>query len=101
MSCGASHRGGLDPLLLWLWRRLAAVAPIQPLAWELPYAMGAALKKPIIIIIIIIIINRNKMPTLQNCLLKIKDVNFLEHRKLFISCYWGSSLHGLAVNEPD
>ena len=33
-----------DPLLLWLWYRPAAVAPIQPLAWELPYADGAALK---------------------------------------------------------
>jgi len=28
--------------LLWLWRRLAATAPIQPLAWEPPYAAGAA-----------------------------------------------------------
>ena len=27
-----------------LWHRPAATAPIQPLAWELPYAMGAALK---------------------------------------------------------
>ena len=36
---------GLDPALLWLWRRLAAVALIQPLAWELPYALGAALKR--------------------------------------------------------
>ena len=35
-----------DPALLWLWCRLAAVALIGPLAWELPYAMGAALKKP-------------------------------------------------------
>ena len=35
----------LDPVLLWLWCKLAAVAPIQPLAWEFPYAMGAALKK--------------------------------------------------------
>ena len=33
-----------DPALLWLWRRLAAVALIQPLAWELPYAAVAALK---------------------------------------------------------
>ena len=32
-------------VLLWLWQRLAAVAPIQPLAWEPPYAMGMALKK--------------------------------------------------------
>ena len=27
-----------DLALLWLWRRLAAVAPFQPLSWELPYA---------------------------------------------------------------
>jgi len=33
-----------DPVLLWLWCRLAAVAPIQPLAWEPPYAVGVALK---------------------------------------------------------
>ena len=31
--------------LLWLWRRSAATAPIRPLAWEPPYAMGAALEK--------------------------------------------------------
>ena len=31
--------------LLWLWCRLAAPAPIQPLALELPYAVGMALKK--------------------------------------------------------
>ena len=30
--------------LLWLWRRPAASALICPLAWELPYAKGAALK---------------------------------------------------------
>ena len=29
--------------MLWLWSRPAATALIQPLAWELPYAMGAAL----------------------------------------------------------
>ena len=31
--------------LLWLWHRPAAVAPISPLAWELPYATGAAQEK--------------------------------------------------------
>ena len=38
---------GSDPVLLWLWLwcRPAAVAPIQALAWETPYASGAALKK--------------------------------------------------------
>ena len=34
-----------DPTLLWLWCRLEAGAPIQPLVWELPYAESAALKK--------------------------------------------------------
>ena len=37
---------GKDPALLWLWRRLAATAPIGPLAWEPAYATGAALKRP-------------------------------------------------------
>ena len=30
--------------LLWLWYRLVAMAPIQPLAWEIPCAMGVTLK---------------------------------------------------------
>ena len=34
----------MDPMWLWLWCRPAAVAPIGPLAWEPPYAVGAALK---------------------------------------------------------
>ena len=33
-------------MLLWLWCRLATAAPIQPLAWEPPYAVGMALKEP-------------------------------------------------------
>mgnify|MGYP007113924879 CR=1 FL=1 len=32
-------------MLPWLWCRLGATALIGPLAWELPYAMGAALKR--------------------------------------------------------
>ena len=32
-------------MLLWLWRRLAATAPIGPLAWEPPYVAGVALKR--------------------------------------------------------
>ena len=43
MSCGVGRRHGLDPELLWLWHRLAS--QIRPLAWEPPYAMGAALKR--------------------------------------------------------
>ena len=42
MSCGVGHRRGSDPVLLWLWRRLVAAAPIRPLAWEPLYATGAA-----------------------------------------------------------
>ena len=45
VSCGVGRRLGLDPALLWLWCRLAAAAPIRPVAWEPPYAAGAALKK--------------------------------------------------------
>ena len=33
-----------DPALLWLWCRPAAVALILPLAWDLPYAVGVAIK---------------------------------------------------------
>ena len=42
MNCGVGCRHGSDPTLLWLWRSPAATAPIQPLAWEHPYAVGAA-----------------------------------------------------------
>ena len=42
MSCGISCRCSSDPKLLWLWRRLAAIAPIRSLAWEPPYAAGVA-----------------------------------------------------------
>ena len=45
VSHGVGHRHGSDPELLWLWRRLAAAAPIPPLAWDPPYAEGATLEK--------------------------------------------------------
>ena len=38
VSCGVGCRDSWDHVLLWLCRRLAAVALIQHLAWELPYA---------------------------------------------------------------
>ena len=34
-----------DPVVLWLWCRPAAAAPIQVLSWELPYATGVAIKR--------------------------------------------------------
>ena len=45
MSYGVGCRCHSDPALLWLWRRPAATALIRPLAWEPPYATGAALEK--------------------------------------------------------
>ena len=45
MSCGVGHRRGSGLALLWLWCRLAATAPIGPLARESPYAKGAAFKR--------------------------------------------------------
>ena len=45
VSSRVGCRPGSNPTLLWLWCRLAAVASIWPLAWELPSAMCAALKR--------------------------------------------------------
>ena len=45
LSCGAGCRCSLDLALLWLWCRLVATALTRPLAWEPPYAAGAALKR--------------------------------------------------------
>ena len=45
MSGGVGRRRSSDLAWLWLWCRPAAAAPIQPLAWELPYVMGTALKR--------------------------------------------------------
>ena len=42
MTCGVGCGRGWDLVLLWLWRRPAAVAPIRPLAWEPLYAVRAA-----------------------------------------------------------
>ena len=76
------HRGGLDPELLWLW--LAAVAPIRPLAWDFPYAVGVALKT-------------NKQTNKGLCVSWSTCAHILiKHRN-----EWRSSYHGLVVNEPD
>ena len=44
VCCDIGRRCGSDPMLLWLWYRPAATAPIGSLAWESPYAADAALK---------------------------------------------------------
>ena len=43
MSCSVGLRCGSDLELLWC--RLAATAPIGPLAWEPPYAAGSGPRK--------------------------------------------------------
>ena len=45
MSRGVGHRLGSGLALLWLWHSLVAAAPIRPLTWELPYAIGGGPKK--------------------------------------------------------
>ena len=45
MTCRVGRKCSLDLAWLRLWRRAVATAPIWPLAWESPYAMGVALKR--------------------------------------------------------
>ena len=47
VSSGVGRRCGLIRVLLWLWHRPTAAAPILPLAWELPYAVSVAVKREI------------------------------------------------------
>ena len=42
LSCGVGRRCGLDPVLLWLWRRLGATSLIRPLAWKPLETTGVA-----------------------------------------------------------
>jgi len=35
-----------DPALLWRWRRPETTAPVWPLTWDPPYAMGAGPERP-------------------------------------------------------
>ena len=73
MSCGVGRRCSLDPALLWLWRRLVATAPIQPLPWEPPYAARAAKemakrqkkKKKILISCVLLWLQTDSLPVLS------------------------------------
>ena len=69
MSSRVGQKLSSDLVFLRLWRRPAAIAPIQPLSWELPYTTGAALKK------------KKKKPTITN-----SDKDVLE-RGLFGTCW--------------
>ena len=72
MSCGGGHRCSWDLALLWLWCRMLATALIQPLAWELPHAVGAAPHK-----------KKKKKEKVE----WVHGVNFIYHTDN-ISCIW-------------
>ena len=44
VSRGVGHRRGLDLVVVWLWRMLAAIGPVRLVAWERPYATGIAIQ---------------------------------------------------------
>ena len=45
LSCSVDRRRGWDLAFLRLWCRPVATASLWPLAWEIPYAVGVALKR--------------------------------------------------------
>ena len=45
VSCSVGSRHSSDLVLLWLWCKPAATAPIRPVTWEPPHAAGAVLKR--------------------------------------------------------
>ena len=46
INCSVGHRHDSDLVLLGLWCWPAAAALIRPQAWEPPYTLGVALKRP-------------------------------------------------------
>ena len=85
---GVGCRRGLDPVLLWLWRRPVATAPIRPLAWEPPYAAGAAqeIAKKNIYIYIFSNIMSSRFIYVVTCL----RISFLRLNNIsFCVCVWG------------
>ena len=45
VSCGVGYRPSSELVLLWLWHRLADIALIWPLAWELAMCLECSLKE--------------------------------------------------------
>ena len=102
----------MDSALLWLWRRMAATAPIRPLAWEPPYATGVAPEKAkrqkkkkiyIYIYIYILFIGISKSPFrdyLLQFVLYTRMVS-LELMRIIRKCFMGRSRGGAVVNKSD
>ena len=95
LSCGVGHRCGSDSVLLWLWCRPAAVAPIRPLAWEAPYAVSVALKDKK---------TKTKKTKNQNqnqpCFLAISSI-LLNKTLYFIYLFWGPPLWHMEIPGPE
>ena len=79
MSCGVGRRRGSDPALLWLWLRPVATAPIGPLAWEPPYAAGAA--------------QRNSKKTKKKKKELHKHLRFYTHTHIYLMCVHTGQLY--------
>jgi len=95
--CGVGRRRRSDPTLLWLWRRPAAIALIEPLVWELPCAVGAAqemAKRQ----------NKNKNKKKKTTEPEFRTVNVILASAIFSSLTRDktrSSRRGAVVNESD
>ena len=76
----------LGSVLLWLWHRLAAVAPIQPLTWAFPCATGVALKNKQIIMRYHYTLIR--MTTMSRTLTNAKCWWGCEAAGILIHCWW-------------
>ena len=71
--------------MLCLWYRTVVTAPIQPIAWELPYVVGVALKKTNISIDIYIniYVNRYTLFSLNNPLNQAAFVGHKQRHNIF------------------
>ena len=70
LCCDVCRRHGSDPTLLWLWSKPAAIALTGPLSWELPYAVGMALKRQK---------NKNKRQITQKPSYRHADISFAQN----------------------
>ena len=89
MSCGVGRRRGSDPMFLWLWHRPVATASIGPLAWDPPYAKGAAqviAKRP------------NKQTKKIHCFIGKIVEQKLDGEEFFPSLLWG---YGFILQIPE
>ena len=106
VSCGVGRRHGSDPMLLWLWCKTAATAPIGPLAQE-PWAPPLRSSSPLAMAdegtgsgwgALV----PGAGPQLTRSLnFIVQHLNTCHSSKILSSSTFGSSRRGSAVNEPN